>query len=146
MVTFEELPPEVTLSLSISQCQNRCPGCHSAELRGNIGTELTDTLLDALITKNNGISAVLLLGEGNDRKRLLELAERVRKHWKLRVALYSGREDVEDDIWNAFDYVKIGSYKAQFGPLNNVKTNQRLYRIINNKRQDITHMFWRNKE
>lgn len=145
MVTFEELPPEVTLSLSISRCQNCCPGCHSAELRGNMGTELTDEILDNLIAKNNGISAVLLLGEGNDKARLLQLAERVRNHWKLSVALYSGREEVEEDIWNAFDYVKVGSYKTELGPLNSVTTNQRLYRIVNKERQDITSMFWKNK-
>lgn len=145
MVTFEELPPEVTLSLSISRCQNCCPGCHSAELRGNMGTELTDEILDNLIAKNNGISAVLLLGEGNDKARLLQLAERVRNHWKLSVALYSGREEVEEDIWNAFDYVKVGGYKTELGPLNSVTTNQRLYRIVNKQRQDITSMFWKNK-
>lgn len=143
MVTFEELPTEVTLSLSISNCQNRCPGCHSAELRANIGTQLTDNSLDDLITKNNGVSAVLFLGEGNDKDELIKLAEHVRKHWKLRVALYSGREDVENDIWNTFDYIKVGGYKSEFGPLTNVNTNQRLYRIENGNRKDITHMFWK---
>lgn len=145
MVTFEELPTEVTLSLSISGCQNRCVGCHSAELRGDIGTELTDELLDSLIIKNKGVSAVLLLGEGKDKQRLLKLAERVRNHWKLRVALYSGRDEVEDDIYDAFDYVKIGGYDSRFGPLNNVNTNQRLYQVIDGNRKDITFLFWKNK-
>ena len=139
MVTFEEVPTEVTLSLSISNCQGKCPGCHSPELRCNIGTELTNEKLDELITKNSGISCVLLLGEGNDKEELIRVAERVRNHWKLRVALYSGRDNVEEDVWNAFDYVKIGRYVASLGPLNKVTTNQRLYK----SRKDITNLFWK---
>lgn len=139
MVTFEEIPTEVTLSLSISNCQNRCSGCHSPELRCNIGTELTNEVLDELINKNNGISCVLLLGEGNDRSRLIDIAKRVRNEHKLAVALYSGRDNVEEDVWNAFDYVKIGRYVASLGPLNKVTTNQRLYK----SRKDITNLFWK---
>lgn len=139
MVTFEEVPTEVTLSLSISNCQGKCPGCHSPELRCNIGTELTNEKLDELITKNSGISCVLLLGEGNDKEELIRVAERVRNHWKLAVALYSGRDSVEEDVWEAFDYVKIGRYVASLGPLNKVTTNQRLYK----SRKDITNLFWK---
>ena len=139
MVTFEEVPTEVTLSISISNCQNRCSGCHSPELRCNIGTELTNEVLDELINKNNGISCVLLLGEGNDRSRLIDIAKRVRNEHKLAVALYSGRDNVEEDVWNAFDYVKIGRYVASLGPLNKVTTNQRLYK----SGKDITNLFWK---
>lgn len=152
MVTFEEVPTEVTLSLSISNCQGKCPGCHSPELRCNIGTELTNEKLDELIMKNSGISCVLLLGEGNDKEELIKLADRVRNHWKLSVALYSGRERIEDDLWEHFDYVKIGPYVESLGPLNKVTTNQRLYRYSpwfsdvscgHKGWRDITSMFWR---
>lgn len=146
MVTFEEIPLEVTLSLSITNCLGKCPGCHSPELRGNTGTPLTDEELDALMTKNKGVTCVLLLGEGNNTEELLRVAERIRNHWGIKVALYSGREEVEDEIYRHFDYVKVGSYKEEFGPLNKVTTNQRLYavkaesqRIV---KQDITYMFW----
>lgn len=141
MVTFEELPTEVTLSLSISNCQNRCPGCHSSELRKDIGIELTDDILDKLIQENDGISCVLFLGEGNDKNRIIELARRV-KQYNLKVALYSGRDEVEDKLWNEFDYIKIGRYIQKLGPLNNPKTNQRLYQIKGNKHIDITNRFW----
>lgn len=152
MVTFEEVPTEVTLSLSISNCQGKCPGCHSPELRCNIGTELTNEKLDELIMKNSGISCVLLLGEGNDKEELRRVADRVRNHWKLSVALYSGRERIEDDLWEHFDYVKIGPYIESLGPLNKVTTNQRLYRYSpwfsdvscgHKGWRDITSMFWR---
>ena len=140
-VVFEELPTEVTLSLSISNCQNRCPGCHSSELRKDIGTELTDDILDKLIQENDGVSCVLFLGEGNDKNRIIELARRVNQH-NLKVALYSGRDEVEDKLWNEFDYIKIGRYIQKLGPLNSPTTNQRLYQIRENKRIDITNKFW----
>ena len=141
LVTFEELPTEVTLSLSISNCQNRCPGCHSSELRKDIGIELTDDVLDELIRENSGVSCVLFLGEGNDKNRIIELARKVKQH-NLKVALYSGRDEVEDELWREFDYIKIGRYIQSLGPLNNPKTNQRLYEIVNEKRIDITKRFW----
>lgn len=141
LVTFEELPTEVTLSLSISNCQNRCPGCHSSELRKDIGIELTDDILDELIYENSGVSCVLFLGEGNDKNRIIELARKVKQH-NLKVALYSGRDEVEDELWNEFDYIKIGRYIQSLGPLNNPKTNQRLYEIVNKKRIDVTKRFW----
>ena len=152
MVTFEEIPTEVTLSLSISNCQGKCPGCHSPELRCNVGEELTDGKLDELITENSGISCVLLLGEGNDEAGLRRVAERVRNHWKLSVALYSGRDTIEEDLCKCFDYVKVGSYQEKFGPLNKVTTNQRLYRfshwfsdysVLGKGWRDITSLFWK---
>lgn len=143
MVTFEEIPSEVTLSLSISNCTNRCPGCHSAELRQNIGTELTNEVLDNLIKKNSGVSCVLFLGEGNDKEKLIKLATEVKNH-SLKVALYSGRDEVEREIWDNFDYVKIGRWDKSLGPLNKRSTNQRLFKIERNgERIDITSRFWR---
>ena len=152
MVTFEEIPTEVTLSLAISNCCGTCPGCHSPELRGDNGMELTEEILDNLIQKNSGVSCVLFLGEGKSPSDLIKLADRVRNHWKLSVALYSGRERIEDDLWQHFDYVKIGPYVESLGPLNKVTTNQRLYRYSpwfsdvscgHKGWRDITSMFWR---
>ena len=40
-VTFRELPDEVTLCINISNCPIHCPECHSKELWGDIGTDLT---------------------------------------------------------------------------------------------------------
>lgn len=144
MVTFAEIPTEVTLSLAISGCLNRCPGCHSPELRKDIGVELSDEILDKLIRDNDGITCVLLLGEGNDPTRLIQLAERVRSNG-LAVALYSGRNEIEEELWKKFDYIKIGSWNYKLGPLNQKTTNQRLYKINENERIDITERFWYEK-
>ena len=36
-VVFQEIPDEVTLSINITGCPSRCPGCHSQYLWENIG-------------------------------------------------------------------------------------------------------------
>ena len=54
-----------------------------------------------------------------------------------KAALYK-HFSAKEDIWEAFDYVKIGPYIESLGPLNSVTTNQRLY----HHREDITARFW----
>ena len=139
-IVLEEIPDRVTLAVEITNCQGSCPGCHSPFLRKDIGEELTEEALDALLDDNFGVNCLLFLGEGNDRDALLRLAAHIRKSRPgLELALYSGRTSVEKEITEMFDYVKIGPYIAERGPLNERTTNQRLYR----RGEDITSRFWR---
>ena len=141
-VVLEEIPKRVTLAVEISSCQGNCAGCHSPWLRTDMGEELTPAAIDALIDDNFGVNCFLLLGEGADMVALLGVAEYLRSaHPSLERALYSGRTQVEDEIWEAFDYVKIGPYIAEKGPLNEPGTNQRLFY----HKEDITSLFWRKK-
>lgn len=142
-VVFEEIPDRISLALNITNCQNMCIGCHSPELRLDSGEELTEGTIDKLINENYGIDCFLFMGEGKDRGRLLELAKYIKHNYNLKVAIYSGRNDVEYDFYETFDYVKVGEYKKEFGPLNSPTTNQRLYRITEKGKEDITHLFWK---
>ena len=151
-VVFEEIPDEVTLAIEITNCPGRCEGCHSPWLREDIGEELTIEALDKLIADNDGITCVCFMGEGNDLERLKFLSQMVRLKHHLKTALYSGREEVEEELYWSFNYVKIGPYKAEFGPLNKETTNQRLYVMGNPtddgnhiEKKDITHKFWKRK-
>ena len=60
MVTFNEVPDEISLCINISGCPNRCPGCHSPELWEDIGTELTKESLKDLIDKMGGVEPNLV--------------------------------------------------------------------------------------
>lgn len=149
MVVFEEVPDKITLAINITNCQNNCEGCHSPELRQDIGHELNELELESLISQNEGINCVCFMGEGKDKDGLLSLARYVKKqHPELSVALYSGRteEAFEEDkkkFGKIFDFVKIGPYDKEKGPLNKETTNQRLYSIIGGKEWvDITEKFW----
>ena len=129
-VVIEEIPDRVTLAVDISNCQGSCVGCHSPFLKLDIGEELTPAIIDALIADNFGVNCFLFLGEGRDPEALLGLAAHIRAaHPRLEIALYSGREEVEPEIWSAFDYVKVGPYRPECGPLNERSTNQRLYYV-----------------
>ena len=151
-IVFEEIPDKVTLAVNITNCQNRCVGCHSPELRENIGTELTKEEIDKMIKENDGINCFLFMGEGNDKEGLISLMQYMKdKYPSLSLALYSGREKVEGELLRYLDYVKVGPYIEMYGPLNKETTNQRLYKVEHEfvdteyRITDITDMFWRKK-
>lgn len=138
-VVLEEIPDKVTLALEISSCQGHCVACHSPYLRRDIGEELTVEKMSGQLEENFGVNCLLFLGEGSDREMLLRLARDFRLlHPAVELAIYSGREAVEEDFYQVFDYVKVGPYIEEFGPLNERTTNQRLYY----HREDITYRFW----
>lgn len=156
-VVFREIPDEVTLAINISNCTHHCEGCHSPYLRDNVGEELTTSIIDELLKKNDGVSCVCFMGEGNDPEALQELITHIKSNYKsTAVALYSGADDVTDEFyWDNLDYIKIGHYDKNFGPIDNPKTNQRLYIgcslcggyvEVNGVRRfgwkDITNSFW----
>ena len=137
---IEEIPDRVTLAVEISNCRGNCPGCHSPFLKDDIGEELTPIVIDKLITDNFGINCFLFLGEGRDSDMLLALARYIRNTYPaIEVAVYSGREKVDEEFYDIFDFVKTGPYIEALGPLNKRTTNQRLYY----HGKDITSRFWK---
>lgn len=152
LITFSEIPTEINLCFSISNCSGLCQECHSPELRTDIGKPLKENLMRE-INARVGITCICFLGEGL-------LNRNAEKEWKdvvlilrtsyphLKIALYSGRESVEQWIWESFDYVKIGPYIPKYGPLTNPATNQKLFQIdsATKERKEITNLFWRKIE
>lgn len=142
-VTFAEIPDQICLAINISGCPHRCPECHSPYLREDIGEELTIPVLDKLVKKNSGITCVLFMGGDADKEYLKELASHI-TNLKLFVGWYSGEDELDIEEYKSyFDYIKVGSYKKELGPLNSRTTNQRLYKIhCNENIKDITCRFW----
>lgn len=146
-IVFQEIPDEVTLSINISNCPCRCPGCHSQYLWRDIGTPLTAEALDALIAKTgNDITCVCFMGGDADPVAVNELARYVHQHHpSLKVGWYSGRQLIPKAVRKAdFDYIKVGPYLRHLGALKDRTTNQRLYRISpDDTMTDITSRFWK---
>ena len=158
-IVFEEIPDEITLAINISNCPHRCPGCHSPYLRENIGEDLYGKTLIDLIKKNDGITCVLFMGEGKDEDALFKLIDMLRHFYgkSIKIGLYTGGNDVSPFLWENLDYIKLGPYIEERGPLNKETTNQRLYMrtsgehpdlvLVNGKWRapwmDITYRFWR---
>ena len=143
-VVFQEVPNEITLAINISNCPCQCKGCHSSYLAQDIGTEFTFNEVRTLIKKNSGISCIAFMGGDSEPKRIDALASFVTNHYQLKVAWYSGRQELSNhiDLYN-FDYIKLGPYKEEFGPLNSRTTNQRFYKVSDGKLINITSKFWK---
>lgn len=145
-VVFAEVPDEVTLAINISNCPCQCKGCHSSYLAQDIGTELTFNEVRKLIKNNSGISCIAFMGGDSEPKRIDALASFVTNHYQLKVAWYSGRQELskEIDLQN-FDAIKLGPYIEELGPLNSRTTNQRFYKVNGNELVDITSKFWKHE-
>ncbi len=145
-VVFQEIPDEVTLSVNISNCPCRCPGCHSNYLWQDIGTPLTTAVLDQFVADyGNDITCLCFMGGDAAPERVNELAEYVHnKYPRYKVAWYSGRIRLSAAIRKSnFDYIKLGPYIAHLGALKSPTTNQRLYkRVAGEDFIDITTRFW----
>lgn len=145
-VTFSEVPDEISLCINISNCPCQCKGCHSSYLAQDIGNPLNKLVLSKLLEDNKGISCVSFMGGDSDTTHIVALASYVKTHTNLKVAWYSGRSELADIVskqlqW--FDYIKLGPYKEEFGPLNSRTTNQRFYKVNGKELVDITYKFYR---
>lgn len=148
-IVFQEFPNEVTLAVNLSLCPIGCPGCHSAYLQDDVGEELTaDRLLALLADYEDEVTCVGLMGGDNDPATVMALCAAVKARYadRLKTGWYSGRPSLPSCFdASVVDYVKLGPYRAAFGPLKSPTTNQRLYRVGHGDDglDDITDSFWR---
>lgn len=151
LVTFAEIPDEITLCINITNCPCNCNGCHSSYLSKDIGEELNNDVLDKLISDNSGISCIAFMGGDSSPKEINDLAKYVKDKYSISIAWYSGRQELSKDInLDNFDYIKLGPYIKELGPLTSKTTNQRLYQYgkffsdytIDKCWRDITYKFW----
>ena len=161
-IVFQEIPGEVTLALNLSNCPCHCPGCHSPHLWEDIGEPLDEQLLDALIAKYAGlITCVCFMGGDADPAEVARLAEYIKNcqlstiNCQLKTAWYSGRPNTPNNLSTLlnpntpntpsipstpipFTFLKFGPYIEALGGLKSPTTNQRLYKRVGNKWEDIT--------
>lgn len=146
-IVFQEIPDEVTLSVNISNCPCRCPGCHSKYLWVDEGTPLTPEEIDRLVAEyGTDITCVSFMGGDADPAYVNDMAVYIHEHHpRLRVAWYSGRTHISPIVNKEdFDYIKIGPYIRHLGALKDPTTNQRLYkRMPDGSFSDITSRFWK---
>jgi anaerobic ribonucleoside-triphosphate reductase activating protein len=128
-VVFQEIPGEISLAFEITNCPYRCPDCHSSELQTDIGVVLDIPTLEHFIKVNTFdgktlFSCVLFLGGDHDLG-LFELLSYCRAKG-LKTALYTGSDDVSDELKGVLNYLKTGKYIKEIGGLKSPKTNQKL--------------------
>lgn len=121
-----------------------------------------------LIVQNKGITCVAFMGGDSDPRTINELAKKIKwtndnvepfvknilteeMEWQwspIKVAWYSGRQELSPDIdLKNFDYIKLGPYIEEKGPLSSKTTNQVMLQIDNScgrsMVKDITSRFWK---
>lgn len=153
-VTLSEIPDEITLCINISNCPCHCKGCHSPYLAEDIGEYLKMSTLLHLCDRNKGITCVAFMGGDSGPEDISFLASVIKRMKpELKTAWYSGRQELSKEIdLKNFDYIKLGPYIEEKGPLNNPNTNQRFYEICRVHKlpdafvmKDVTSKFWNGK-
>ena len=146
-VTFSEVPDEITLCINITGCKIGCKNCHSSYLAEDIGEELNSFSLKELISNNKGITCISFMGGDSSPSKIDALAQWVKINYPIKTAWYSGRQELSKDInLNNFNFIKLGPYIEDLGPLNSKTTNQRFYKIEEDKLVDITNLFWKDSD
>ena len=152
-ITFQEIPDEITLCINISNCPCHCIGCHSSYLAEDIGEGLTLDKIYKLIENNEGITCICFMGGDSSPKEIDMFARCIKDLYDIKVAWYSGRQELSKYInLKCFDFIKLGPYIEEFGPLNSKTTNQRFYQVIKSYYEDgtsgyelldTTYKFWK---
>ena len=144
LLTFREVPDEITLCINISNCPIHCPDCHSKWLWKDEGYELTPSSIDKLIDANPGITCVAILGGDRDIVYVMDMGRYIKLHHKLKTAWYSGydRQMVSP---NCFDFYKYGPYINSQGGLDNPDSNQVFLKWNGKFWEDQTHLFYNKK-
>lgn len=137
-----EVPDEISLCLIIQGCPLNCKGCHSQDNKINKDKELTfEELQNLIYTYKNKITCVCFLGGEWETKNLIVFLKYI-KSQNIKTCLYTGLDNFDNwGVISNLDFLKIGSYKEEFGGLSEKTTNQKFYKIEGSKKIDITKKF-----
>lgn len=125
---FREVPDEISLGISISNCQIRCYDCNQKELWRDVGVPLSDTNFIDLINRHRGITCVLFMGSGQKEYTQLNHLAGLTRELGYKVAVYLGEDTIPSDLdKHLFDYIKIGHWNPEKGGLDSPTTNQKMY-------------------
>ena len=131
-VVFQEVPDEISLSFSIAGCPFNCEGCSwkNSDIFKKVKSKpLDDSLYTKYLNKYKGyVSCVCFLGgdwESNDLINKLSIA----KNNGLKTCLYTGNniDNINKNVLDKLDYIKVGAYNKKLGGLRSKNTNQKMY-------------------
>lgn len=125
-VSFQEVPDEVSLVISIADCPHRCPGCHSPQLQKPEGNNLKKDINQLIAKYADVITCVCFMGEGQDIETMHMLIKYVH-NLGYKTCWYTGRTPEENRMLPVvLDYYKYGPYIEELGGLDSPTTNQRM--------------------
>ena len=133
-IALQEVPNEISICFTITGCQLRCDGCHSPYLwKKENGVELTKNEYVSTLNRYQGFaSCVLFMGGEWDETSLVKFLEIAQK-MNYKTCLYTGLENVSDNIKQHLTWLKTGQWKKELGGLDSITTNQKFIEIKSNK-------------
>lgn len=153
-ITFQEVPDEISLVFTITNCRNRCKGCHSPWLRDDIGTDLSEYMVRIIEKYKQDITCVCFMGDGGDPTGI-SAQILAAKAMGMKTCLYTGNNyffseldnNIKNTVYGQLDYLKLGPYEEELGGLDSLTTNQRMvkWNQEQQKYEDVTSWFWRKK-
>lgn len=140
IVTFQDVPNEISITFSITGCGKRCLGCHSPWLQDkNNGEELTKQKFMNHLSKNKGfISNVIFYGGEWEEEYLVDLLN-ISKEFQLNTTLFTSDEDVSENIKRYLNYLKTGPYIERLGALGSLTTNQKIVNVQTG--ENLNHLY-----
>ncbi len=126
IISFLEVPGETSLTLGVSGCPCKCPGCSWAA-EDTTGEIVTLEEFSSMLSYYVGTVTVVTFLGGEwfpELKDYLKLA----KEFGYKTCLYSGQDSVEIQT-ELLDYLKTGDYQEKLGGLESEKTNQKFIDI-----------------
>lgn len=144
LLTFTEVPDEITLCFNLTQCPCKCKECFEPWLQDDRGSILDIDVIQTLVsTKYSHITCICFMGGDNDHLALFALAKQLQRYYpNIKLAMYSGLVSMDHTLQSVLSYYKIGPFDSTYGPLNKNTTNQRFYKKdIYNNWIDITYKF-----
>lgn len=125
LITFIEVPDEISLCINLTCCPCRCEECFEPWLRDDYGSVLTFDAIREMRLQNPHISCICFMGGDNDHTALYHLCKEIKSYYpSLKLAFYSGLTEADPVLKEVLDYYKIGPYIPKYGPLNLTTTNQ----------------------
>lgn len=130
-ITYQEVPDKICFTLFVAGCKNNCKNC---SWKGKFSKSSKLKLEDfekEILDKKNYVDVIVFLG-GEWLDDFIDYLK-VAKKCGFETCLYTGLDDVSNEIKNYLDYLKVGKYIEERGSLFSRNTNQRFYDLKNNK-------------
>jgi len=145
-IGYQEVPNEISLCINISGCPHKCEGCHSQYLWNYVGSFVSKDIFSLIDRYDGMITCVCFMGGDQNIEELKYLLSKIKSEYNIKTCIYSGFNDIKffGNVIQCLDYLKIGSYKEEFGGLDRNKTNQIFFKIIDNIPVDTTNLFKKN--
>lgn len=124
-IVLQEVPGEISLCFSIAGCTMHCEGCHSPFLwkEGN-GKLMKEKDFVRLLDKYRKLASCVLFMGGEWHEEELVFYLKLAKAKNYKTCLYTGEENVPQQILSQLTWIKTGKWIQSLGGLESNSTNQ----------------------